>query len=165
MAKITVIDKPDFKKVAEELYENIRLADKLEMIDLCEDCSGYVLDSMEMSDLLYQARTEDGKLLCVMGTAPSPKLPEGYHVVWCLGTKELSKHKREFVVLGRAILKEFLFRKGTLFNIISVKNTEAITWIKHQGAHFYGEVKVRNGVFKPFFIERSDFECAESQKH
>lgn len=164
MAKITTIDPKDYEAIAQELYDNIRLADQLEMRELGEDCPGYIIDSMEVSDILYQARTNDGKLLCVMGTSPSPKLPEGYHVVWCLGTKELSRHKREFVVQGHAVLKEFLFRKGTLFNIISVNNTEAITWIKHQGAHFYGEVKVRKGIFKPFFIERSDFECAESQK-
>lgn len=150
MVDIRPVRREDYESIAKELYENIRFADQLEMVQLHRNSWRYVYDSMLSSDILYQARDKSGKLLCLAGTAPIDG--DLYSCVWCLGTKELSLHKREFVAYGKVLMKEFLMRKHALKNYIWSENKEALTWIKHMGAEFMNPIKLGDGVFIPFTI-------------
>ena len=105
---------------------------------------------MLFSDILYQARDKAGNLLCVTGVA-AIECDTGY-CVWCLGTKALSRHKRDFVRYGRLIMKEYLTRCGELKNFIGVENEEALTWVKHFGAELKKTIKLGDGMFVPFVI-------------
>lgn len=150
MVDIRPVRREDYESIAKELYENIRFADQLEMVQLHRDSWQYVLDSMLSSDILYQARDEAGRLLCLTGTAPIDG--DLYSCVWCLGTKELSRHKRDFVAYGKILMKEFLACRHALKNYIGIENKEALTWIKHMGAEFMDPIKLGDGVFIPFAI-------------
>lgn len=81
MVDIRPVRKEDYESIAKELYENIRFADQLEMVQLHRNSWQYVLDSMLSSDILYQARDEAGRLLCLTGTAPIDG--DLYSCVWC----------------------------------------------------------------------------------
>lgn len=150
MVDIRPVRSEDMKTIAEELYNNLRLADKVEMVQLHKDNLEYVYNSMLFSDILYQARDKAGNLLCVTGVA-AIECDTGY-CVWCLGTKALSRHKRDFVRYGRLIMKEYLTRCGELKNFIGVENEEALTWVKHFGAEFKKTIKLGDGMFVPFVI-------------
>lgn len=150
MVDIRPVRREDYESIAKELYENIRFADQLEMVQLHRNSWRYVYDSMLSSDILYQARDKSGKLLCLAGTAPIDG--DLYSCVWCLGTKELGRHKREFVAYGKILMKEFLACKRALKNYIGIGNKEALTWIKHMGAEFMNPIKLGDGVFIPFTI-------------
>lgn len=150
MVDIRPVRKEDYEAIAKELYDNLRLADKLEMVQLHKDNWEYPYYSMLYSDVLYQARDKDGNLLCVTGAA-AIECDTGY-CVWCLGTKELSRHKRDFVRYGRFIMKEYLTRCGELKNFIGVENEEALTWVKHFGAELKKPIKLGDGMFVPFVI-------------
>lgn len=147
---IRPVRKEDYEAVAKELYDNLRLADKLEMVQLHKDTWEYPYYSMLYSDVLYQARDKDGNLLCVTGAA-AIECDTGY-CVWCLGTKELSRHKREMVRYGRKLMDEYLSRCHELKNFIGVENEEALTFIKHMGAELQEPVKLGDGMFVPFVI-------------
>ena len=150
MVDIRPVRSEDMKTIAEELYNNLRLADKVEMVQLHKDNLEYVYNSMLFSDILYQARDKAGNLLCVTGVA-AIECDTGY-CVWGLGTKALSRHKRDFVRYGRLIMKEYLTRCGELKNFIGVENEEALTWVKHFGAEFKKTIKLGDGMFVPFVI-------------
>lgn len=154
MVDIRPIPKDEYQKIAQELWDNLRLADKLEAVQLHKDTWAYAYDSMLDSDALYQARTRDGKLLCVFGTAEI--LEDTGHCVWCLGTKELTHYKRDMVFLGKIMIHEFLFRFGELKNFIGIENTRALTFITHMGAQLLEPVKMGDGLFVPFVIRRGD---------
>lgn len=70
MVKISTIPKEKYKAIAHEVYDNLRLADKLEAAHLNSDCWEYVYDSMRSSDILYLVSDEEGNALGVTGTAP-----------------------------------------------------------------------------------------------
>lgn len=150
MVDIRPVRSEDMKAIAEELYNNLRLADKVEMVQLHKDNLEYVYDSMLFSDKLYQARDKAGNLLCVTGVA-GIECDTGY-CVWCLGTKELSRHKRDFVRYGRKLMNEYISRCHELKNFIGVENEEALTFIKHMGAELLEPVKLGDGMFVPFVI-------------
>lgn len=152
MVNIREVSKEQYKRIAKELYENIRLADKLEARHLGCDNWEYVYNSMCSSDILYQVTDSSGTLLGITGTAPISG-NTGY-CVWFLGTKKLKRHKRDFATTGKALVKEYLFRKGELKNFISIENKEALTFIKHVGAILLEPVKMGDGVFIPFVIKR-----------
>lgn len=78
---IRPVRKEDYEAIAKELYDNLRLADKLEMVQLHKDNWEYPYYSMLYSDVLYQARDKTGKLLCATGIA-AIECDSGY-CVWC----------------------------------------------------------------------------------
>ena len=148
MVNIKNVPKEQYKRIAKELYEDMRLADKLEARHLDCDNWEYVYSSMCSSDILYQVRDTMGNLLGVTGTAPING--DSGCCVWFLGTKKLALHKRDFATTGKALVKEYLFRKGELKNFISIENQEALTFIKHVGAILLEPIKMGDGVFIPF---------------
>lgn len=152
MVNINTIPKEQYKVIAHDVYDNLRLADKLEAAHLNCDCWEYVYDSMRSSDILYHITDEQGNTLAVTGTAPING--ESGFCVWFLGTKKTAHHKRDFATTGKALLQEYLLRKGELKNFISVENHEALTFIKHCGARFLEPVKMGDGLFVPFIIKR-----------
>lgn len=70
MVNVTGVPKEQYEEIAKEVYENMRLADKVEARHLGRDCWEYVYDSMCSSDILYQVTDEEGNVLGVTGTAP-----------------------------------------------------------------------------------------------
>lgn len=152
MVNVSGVPKERYKEIAKDVYENLRLADKLEARHLGCDRWEYVYDSMRSSDILYQVIDDSGNILGVTGTAPISG--DSGFCVWFLGTKKLACHKRDFATTGKALVKEYLFRKGELKNFISVENHEALTFIKHNGATLLDPVKLGDGLFVPFVIKR-----------
>lgn len=152
MVNVSGVPKERYKEIAKDVYENLRLADKLEARHLGCDRWEYVYDSMRSSDILYQVTDDAGNILGVTGTAPISG--DSGFCVWFLGTKKLACHKRDFATTGKALVKEYLFRKGELKNFISVENHEALTFIKHNGATLLDLVKLGDGLFVPFVIKR-----------
>ena len=152
MVNVTGVPKEQYEEIAKEVYENMRLADKVEARHLGRDCWEYVYDSMCSSDILYQVTDEEGNVLGVTGTAPISC--DTGSCVWFLGTKSLAHHKRDFVTTGKTLLQEYLFRKGELKNFIGWENVQAQTFIIHAGAKILPPVKMGDGLFVPFVIKR-----------
>ena len=152
MVNVSTIPEEQYKVIAHEVYDNMRLADKLEAAHLHSDKWEYVYESMRSSDILYHVTDKEGNTLGVTGTAPISG--DSGFCVWFLGTKRLARHKRDFATTGKALVKEFLFRKGELKNFISIENHEALTFIKHVGAILLDPVKMGDGTFIPFVIKR-----------
>ncbi len=143
--------------LAEELFEALREDDREELTLLDNNRVGYIVKSIEASNCECTAYYgEDSKLLAVMGITNevSPLLQA--QCIWMLGTGELAKYKREFIVYGQEFLRPLKAKYARLCNFINIDNKLALTFITHVGAKLYEPIPYGRGgcSFVPFVLER-----------
>lgn len=68
-------------------------------------------------------------------------------IIWALGTDEVLKHKKEFLIQSIRWRDTYLKEYSTLFNHVDVENKISIRWLKWLGATFG----------KPYFLGQNKF--------
>lgn len=140
---------------AEALFNNMRDADRTEMLLMGYDSIEYVTDSINTSAECFAAYTDDGVLLGIGGIADAPDFGLG-KPIWFIATKDINRNRKQLAHYGMAIIKRYLEIYGKVYNYISIDNLQAIRYIKKAGATIYPPQRwgVGGALFVPFVIER-----------
>ena len=152
-----------------ELSQNMRAADRLEVLALTGENSAEVAhDSFERSKETWAFRV-GGELVCVWGVADiwGELLDAGaVGVVWMLTTDAILRHKKSFFMAAKEFFPTLFDRWGTLVNVIDVRHEKALRWGKRMGFVFAEPrpLGVEGLDFQPFTVTLEDFQCAQSQQ-
>ena len=140
---------------AEALFNNMRDADREEMLLMGYNSVAYVTDSINTSAECFAAYTESGVLLGIGGIADAPDFGLGVPI-WFLASKDIAQYHKQLVRHGMAIIKRYLEIYGKVYNYISIDNLQAIRYIRKAGATIYPPQRwgVGGALFVPFTIER-----------
>lgn len=140
---------------AEALFNNMRDADRTEMLLMGYNSIEYVTDSINTSKECFACYTEDGRILGIGGIADTSDFGLGVPI-WFLASKDIAHYHKQLVRHGMAIIKRYLEIYGKVYNYISIDNLQAIRYIKKAGAVIYLPQKwgINGELFVPFVIER-----------
>ncbi len=128
-----------------ELADNLRQSDRDELAVVCElSAREAVLKSVLASDpdFIFAAHA-DGKLLCI-GGASSPTLLSPVAVPWLLATDEMNRHTQRLTKDARRGVRMMLDKWPILTNVIDVRSTITIRWLKCIGFEFKETFVVRD---------------------
>lgn len=155
--RIRALRPSEYIETAKRLFYNLREADAREADLLGMKCLAYVFASILHSKEVYGV-WKGHVLLAVTGVSEEFNYPDCDKAtcVWCLGTEDLDHHRRDFVRYAPSILSYFTAKYGRLGNFINKENKAALLWIRRMGATFKDPVRIVNGIFLPFVIERSE---------
>lgn len=140
---------------AEALFNNMRDADREEMLLMGYDNIEYVTASINTSKECFACYTEDGRIIGIGGIADAPDFGLGVPI-WFLASKDIAQYHKQLVRHGMAIIKRYLEIYGKVYNYISIDNLQAIRYIRKAGATIYPPQRwgVGGALFVPFTIER-----------
>lgn len=140
---------------AEALFNNMRDADREEMLLMGYNDVSYITDSINTSAECFAAYTDEGVLLGIGGVADAPDFGLG-KPIWFLASKDIAQYHKQLVRHGMAIIKRYLEIYGKLYNYISIDNLQAIRYIRKASATIYPPQRwgVGGALFVPFVIER-----------
>jgi hypothetical protein len=95
----------------------------------------------------------DGEVIAMFGIVPATLL--GYAAnAWFLGSPDLRKIKKSFVVLSRKWIAHFLLDYPMLWNVVDARYRESLTWLESCGAVLHKPVDINGNQFIPFTITR-----------
>lgn len=135
------------------INDNIRFGDRIEL-NAMGHTNLYTAIKIGSSskDMNFIAFNAIGIPLCVFGLTTIGS--ENGRLIWCIGSNDLDKYSREFILYSKQIIGKWLETHDLLYNYVSVKNIKSIRWLASVGAAF-GEPFLINGeLFKLFTIRR-----------
>lgn len=133
----------------------LRAQDKAEINAAKPDRSHYVviLRGVVESTMAWTFHVGD-ELAFVCGVAPYDLL-SGTGVPWLLGTDAAPRHRHALMRLYPAYIAAMLTRYPRLENVVHLKNTASVRWLKRMGFSFGPEFKAPTGEpFAHFWMER-----------
>lgn len=143
-----VIILPSVAEDVFELKDNLRAEDVAE----CQACGHTPLEALLQGYVwseCYSAKVY-GKTEAMFGVS-SYKQPEGYGVVWYLGSDESFRHPVTLVKGGREFVSKWLEKFNVLYNTVDARNLRHIAWLKHIGFTFTDAVTVNGYKFLQFY--------------
>jgi len=144
-----VIIVPSVAEDVLELKDNLRAED----ISECQACGHTpeiaLSEGFRYSDECYSAKVK-GKTEAMFGVS-SHNQPDGFGVVWYLGSDESFKHPIMLVKEGRNQVRKWLEKFDILYNIVDKRNTKHVAWLKHIGFHFTTSAWVNGYEFLQFY--------------
>lgn len=115
-----------------EIAGHLRDIDRYELLAVgYDDAEQGIRQSIQGSSLVMMM-TDGKKPICIFGL--SRERYEYGRVVWCLGTDDVDRHKKDFVLFSRYVLSWWSNQYGRLFNYVAAKNDRSIRWLKRMGA-------------------------------
>ena len=143
--------------LAEELLNNIREQDKMDLIATGGDVVFEICGSLQETEKSYVYRGEDGELLCIMGI--SRYVPDAAgRCVYMLGTNalnDISYVKQLLFTEARRVIGNWIEHYGIIFNAVNVDNKRSIAWLTRLGAIWLPEkIHTSNGIFQQFIITK-----------
>lgn len=112
--------------------------------------------SVEISPFAFTAFKEDLPI-CVFGLLPDGIISRRAKV-WLLGTEELNKIKKSFVLNARRIVGEMLALYPVLYNAVDAHYPQAKRLLNYLGAEIVKQVKSKTGAeFFIFEIRRNTY--------
>ena len=132
-----------------ELGNNLRADDVME----CQ-AAGFtgmkaLFNSFLHSKICFSAKV-NGKTEAMFGLSTEGQ-PDGFGLIWFLGSDECFKHPISLVRDGRKVINTWLKDFKMLFNFVDERNTQHIAWLKHLGFTFSGYRYFNNYRFLLFF--------------
>ncbi|MBQ8809469.1 MAG: DUF2833 domain-containing protein [Bacteroidales bacterium] len=128
-----------------EIAGKLRRMDRFELKAVgCRDAEQGIRQSIAGSMIVMYMADKNERPVCIFGI--SSEVYEQGRVIWCLGTDDIDRHKKEFVKHSREILRWWTAQYGQLFNYVSVQNIKALAWLKRMGAEFH----------RPFLMNETD---------
>ena len=131
-----------------ELKDNLRAED----IQECQACGHTPQEALQTGFIYsecYSAKVK-GRTEAMFGVS-SYNQPEGFGVIWYLGSDESFKHPIMLVKEGRKQVKKWLEKYKVLYNIVDARNVRHIAWLKHLGFTFVNTVKMNGYNFIQFY--------------
>lgn len=146
--------------IADELINNMREQDMLDLIASGGDVVFEICGSLQGCKESYVYRGENGELLCIMGI--SGYIPEAAgRCVYMLGTNainEFSYYKSLLVSEARRVIGEWVKKYGIIFNAVNIENEKSQRWLTRLGAVWLPEkIKTDKGTFLQFIITEEGF--------
>lgn len=132
-----------------ELAQNLREDDINELKALKLKPIQSLLRGYIFSDECFSAEFR-GKVIGMFGYSGF-SMPCDTASVWFLGSNEMSEHPTAFVRDGKKYIKKFLNKYPVLTNMVDIRNTSHIIWLKHMGMVFSGSVFVNGYEFVKFY--------------
>lgn len=147
----------DVEKIAEAMAYSLHPDDYNEMQELGVEPFPYILHTLLSSQIAYAVYSQAHEVLNIMGLSAY----RDYYgtPVWSLKAKGQKEYKREFITMGREVIRNFLDIEPKLFNYISINNKSSLRFIKSCGAEFLEDVKygARGNTFRPFILTKEAF--------
>lgn len=132
-----------------ELKDNLRAEDVME----CQACGHNPEDALFLSYTFstecYSAKVK-GYTEAMFGVS-SFNQPEGYGVIWYLGSDESFKHPKALVNDAREVINKWFETYKVLYNAVDARNDRHIAWLKHLGFIFIEPVMVNGYEFLQFY--------------
>lgn len=132
-----------------ELKDNLRTEDIAE----CQACghtpTNALMQGYVWSVECYSAKV-NGKTEAMFGVSTYEQ-PEGYGVVWYLGSDESFRHPVTLVKGGREYVEKWLEKFNVLYNAVDARNLRHIAWLKHIGFTFTESTDVNGFEFLQFY--------------
>lgn len=132
-----------------ELKDNLRTEDITE----CQACGHTpiqaLMEGYVWSDECYSAKI-NGKTEAMFGVS-TYKQPEGYGVIWFLGSDISFKYPISLVKKGREYTQKWLERYTVLYNAVDGRNVKHIAWLKHIGFKFIEPTMINGYEFLQFY--------------
>lgn len=132
-----------------ELKDNLRTEDIAE----CQACghtpTNALMQGYVWSAECYSAKV-NGKTEAMFGVSTYGQ-PEGYGVVWYLGSDESFRHPVTLVKGGREYVEKWLEKFNVLYNAVDARNLRHIAWLKHIGFTFTESTDVNGFEFLQFY--------------
>jgi hypothetical protein len=128
----------------EYLAKNMRAADVQE----CIATSGSPIDSNGLSEAVHASPLSvavwfRGGLLCIGGAARRSLLSDT-GTPWMLGTHELDRHGRLFMLHGQRCVDTLLEHFGRLENYVDARNHKSIRWLRRMGFEIHDPLPYGN---------------------
>jgi len=128
-----------------QLGEGLRAADREELAAVC-DLSAHeaVVASVRASDVVFLRSHVDerGRVVCIRGCSP---VGAGRAAPWLLGTDLLDGYWRVLHRQARAELALMLAAYPLLSNVVDVRQTRVIAWLRRLGFVFRDEAAWKPG--------------------
>ena len=132
-----------------ELKDNLRAEDIME----CAACGHAPVEALAQSYTFstecYSAKVR-GKTEAMFGVS-SFNQPEGYGVIWYLGSDESFRHPKALIKDAREIINKWFETYKVLYNAVDKRNDRHIAWLKHLGFTFIEPVYVNDYEFLQFY--------------
>lgn len=141
----------------EALVANMRPADRAECEALVgPDVEGAVRRGCAASVLLWTVEA-GGEVVAILGLVPR-SLMGGDGVPWMLGTSLVDVHRRALNRVAPSYIAQMLATCPRLFNVVDVRNTRSIRWLRSMGFVILPPVPcgVAGLPFHPFVMEAPD---------
>jgi len=137
------------------IAENMRDADVAEVAAMSGLSPFDALDGgLKVSTLCWTALVDDKPCL-MFGVCPAPGsiiAPVG--IPWLLGTPDIKKMRRKFIVECRDYTNIMLRHYPSLRNFVDVRNKTSIRWLKWLGFELGPEIEagINGELFHPFYM-------------
>ncbi|MCO7563571.1 hypothetical protein NJI34_00320 [Pseudomonas sp. S 311-6] len=94
----------------------------------------------------------DGKVVAIFGDSPHDAV---YGLPWMASTTWINQYRRQFLAECRPVIEGMRSRHQVLLNLVDVRNTLAIRWLKWLGFQFLPAVPygINGELFYPFQME------------
>lgn len=125
------------RHLSEELLANLRQIDREEIEGMGATAEEGVQASILYTWPVYYGRNMDnGKLVACWGLQHLRQNGETICLIWCLGTDEIKKVKKSFMLESSKILRQWAAEYGELTNTVGTFNKDSMLWLKWLGADF-----------------------------
>ena len=135
-----------------ELKDNLRAEDIAE----CQACGHTPEEALRIGFVwseCYSAKV-NGKTEAMFGVSTHLQ-PEGFGLIWYLGSDKSLKHPKSLVKGGREYVTKWLEKYNVLCNAVDARNKRHIAWLKHIGFKFVKEpVNINGYKFLQFYITK-----------
>jgi hypothetical protein len=135
-----------------ELSKNLRKEDIEEVSLIGLTPLNSLLRGYIFSEECYSAFV-DGKLSGMFGVT-NINQPEGWASIWFLGSDDMFKVKRNWLIDGKKYINHFLEKYKILTNCVDIRNKKHIYWLMRMGAVFTEIFPVEKGKLAQFIIYR-----------
>lgn len=128
-----------------DLAQGMRQADIDELEAVCEySPDEAIIKSMQASTITFlQAYHDaDGQLICICGCSPQR---DGTAVPWMLSTDLLDRYSKTLTKVARQECRRMLAAYPVLSNVVDVRNTRTIQWLKAIGFQIKGTIEIKPG--------------------
>ena len=130
--------------------DNLRDADRRELVAVAGDTLDAIFKSIEVSEEAYSVTGAGGEPLVLYGKCRVDNLPG--RMIWCIATKALGPYQREFARVSRDILRRWADEYGILWNAVGDFNEPAKRWLQWCGADFGEPMEINGEKFVRFYI-------------
>lgn len=128
-----------------DLSQNLRQCDIDELSAVCDDTPDEaIIKSLQASDLaLTRAAHVDGKLACIFGCSPRTV---NTAAPWLLCTDLIDDYSKTLTRDTREVVRNMLAKYPILTNVVDVRNTRTVAWLRVLGFEMMETVEYRPGL-------------------
>ena len=140
-----------------ELIDNLREEDVRELELLNTNPETALINSFFHSEYCFTVLYKD-KPIAIFGAGRKVFNNTGDKIasIWFLGSKDIERHKIEFLRKSKKYLKFFQSKFDILENYVDKRNIKYIKWLKWLGFKFDKTINVSGGSLEHFYLKKEN---------